>query len=39
VENWGTSWLLHWELTSRGKRSPSPDPPEWVMKAYEALSR
>jgi hypothetical protein len=39
VENWGISWLLHWELLARGQRSPSPDPPEWLTKAYETLSR
>jgi len=33
----GFSWLHHWELTAGRKRSPSPDPPEWVMKAYEGL--
>jgi lactoylglutathione lyase len=33
----GFSWLHHWELTVGRKRSPSPDPPEWVMKAYEGL--
>ena len=39
VGNWGISWLHHWELTAGKKRSPSPDPPEWVTKAYEALGR
>jgi peptidoglycan/xylan/chitin deacetylase (PgdA/CDA1 family) len=39
VGNWGISWLLHWELTREGKRSPSPDPPDWVTQAYEALPR
>ena len=39
VGRWGISWLHHWELTSGKKRSPSPGPPEWVTKAYEALSR
>jgi len=39
VGNWGISWLHHWELTAGKKRSPSPDPPEWVTKAYEALAR
>jgi hypothetical protein len=36
VGRWGISWLHHWELTAGRRRSPSPDPPEWVMKAYEA---
>ncbi len=39
VGRWGISWLHHWELTAGRKRSPSPDPPGWVMKAYEALPR
>jgi hypothetical protein len=39
VGNWGISWLHHWELTAGKKRSPSPDPPEWVTKAYETLAR
>jgi peptidoglycan/xylan/chitin deacetylase (PgdA/CDA1 family) len=39
VGNWGISWLHHWELAAGKKRSPSPDPPEWVTKAYEALAR
>ena len=39
VGNWGISWLHHWELTAGRKRSPSPDPPDWVTKAYEALAR
>ncbi|HVQ31698.1 MAG TPA: polysaccharide deacetylase family protein [Vicinamibacteria bacterium] len=37
VGNWGISWLLHWEQTREGKRSPSPDPPDWVTRAFEAL--
>ena len=37
VGNWGISWLLHWEQTRDGKRSPSPDPPDWVTEGYEAL--
>ena len=37
VGNWGISWLLHWEQTAGQKRSPSPDPPDWVTRAYEAL--
>jgi peptidoglycan/xylan/chitin deacetylase (PgdA/CDA1 family) len=39
VGRWGISWLHHWELTSGKKRSPSPDPPDWVQKAYDALVR
>jgi peptidoglycan/xylan/chitin deacetylase (PgdA/CDA1 family) len=39
VGRWGFSWLHHWEITEGRKRSPSPDPPEWVMKAYETTSR
>lgn len=39
VGRWGISWLHHWELAAGRKRSPSPDPPGWVMKAYEALPR
>ena len=37
VGNWGLSWLHHWELTAGRPRSPSPDPPDWIAKAYEAL--
>jgi peptidoglycan/xylan/chitin deacetylase (PgdA/CDA1 family) len=39
VGDWGLSWLHHWELTEGRKRSPSPDPPDWIQKAYAALSR
>jgi peptidoglycan/xylan/chitin deacetylase (PgdA/CDA1 family) len=39
VGRWGISWLHHWEITEGRKRSPSPDPPEWVTKAYEATAR
>ena len=35
----GISWLHHWEITEGRKRSPSPDPPDWVSKAYEAAAR
>lgn len=35
----GFSWLHHWEITEGKKRSPSPDPPDWVMKAYERAPR
>jgi peptidoglycan/xylan/chitin deacetylase (PgdA/CDA1 family) len=37
VGDWGISWLHHWELTSGRRRSPSPDPPDWVLAAYHAL--
>ncbi len=39
VGRWGISWLRHWELTAWNKGSPSPDPPDWVLKAYKALAR
>jgi peptidoglycan/xylan/chitin deacetylase (PgdA/CDA1 family) len=39
VGNWGISWLHHWELSEGRKRSPSPDPPDWITKADTALSR
>jgi peptidoglycan/xylan/chitin deacetylase (PgdA/CDA1 family) len=39
VGAWGISWLHHWEVTEGGKRTPSPDPPAWVTRAYEARSR
>jgi peptidoglycan/xylan/chitin deacetylase (PgdA/CDA1 family) len=39
VGEWGISWLHHWEVSAGRKRSPSPDPPEWVTKAFEALAR
>lgn len=39
VGRWGISWLHHWELTAGKKRTPSPDPPDWVTKAYDALPR
>ncbi len=39
VGRWGISWLHHWEITEGRRRSPSPDAPEWVTKAYEALHR
>jgi len=39
VGAWGISWLHHWEITAGKKRSPSPDPPKWITKGYEALSR
>jgi peptidoglycan/xylan/chitin deacetylase (PgdA/CDA1 family) len=36
VGDWGLSWLHHWELTAGQRRSPSPDPPDWITSAYEA---
>jgi len=36
VGAWGISWLHHWETSAGRKRSPSPDPPAWVTRAYEA---
>jgi peptidoglycan-N-acetylglucosamine deacetylase len=38
VGPWGISWLHHWEITEGRKRSPSPDPPDWVSQAYAALA-
>jgi len=38
VGEWGISWLHHWEITEGRKRSPSPDPPDWVTKAYGAAT-
>ena len=39
VGDWGISWLHHWEISIGKKRSPSPDPPEWITKAYAARGR
>jgi peptidoglycan/xylan/chitin deacetylase (PgdA/CDA1 family) len=39
VGAWGISWLHHWEITAGRKRSPSPDPPGWIQRSYEALPR
>ncbi len=39
VGAWGISWLHHWEISDGRKRSPSPDPPDWITKAYESLGR
>jgi peptidoglycan/xylan/chitin deacetylase (PgdA/CDA1 family) len=39
VGDWGFSWLHHWELSAGRKRSPSPDPPAWVMAASESPAR
>jgi peptidoglycan/xylan/chitin deacetylase (PgdA/CDA1 family) len=38
VGDWGVSWLTHWELSAGRKRTPAPDPPQWLLKAYESLS-
>jgi hypothetical protein len=35
----GNSWLNHWEVTAGRKPVPTPNPPEWIMKAYGALHR
>jgi peptidoglycan/xylan/chitin deacetylase (PgdA/CDA1 family)/predicted enzyme related to lactoylglutathione lyase len=35
----GFSWLHHWELSAGRPRSPTPDPPAWLMKAYQGLRR
>jgi peptidoglycan/xylan/chitin deacetylase (PgdA/CDA1 family) len=37
VGRWGISWLHHWEVTAGRPRSPSPDPPAWLLDAYAAL--
>jgi peptidoglycan/xylan/chitin deacetylase (PgdA/CDA1 family) len=39
VGRWGLSWLHHWALTAGKDRAPDPDPPPWVMEAYEARNR
>jgi hypothetical protein len=36
VGDWGISWLHHWEVSTGRKRSPSPDPPDWISEAYKA---
>jgi peptidoglycan/xylan/chitin deacetylase (PgdA/CDA1 family) len=36
VGRWGLSWLHHWALTAGKQRAPDPDPPPWVMEAFEA---
>ena len=36
VGQWGISWLHHWEITEGRKRTPSPDPPSWVLEAFQA---
>lgn len=35
----GICGLHHWEITAGKMRTPAPDPPEWLMKAHEALAR
>lgn len=39
VGRWGLSWLHHWALTAGKERAPDPDPPPWVMEAFEARKR
>ena len=39
VGRWGLSWLHPWALTAGKQRAPDPDPPPWVMQAYEARNR
>lgn len=36
VGRWGLSWLHHWALTAGKQRAPDPDPPPWVLEAFEA---
>lgn len=38
VGAWGISWLHHWETTAGRPRTPSPDPPDWILEAHRALS-
>jgi peptidoglycan/xylan/chitin deacetylase (PgdA/CDA1 family) len=38
VGAWGVSWLHHWEISAGRRRSPSPDPPDWIGRAYAARS-
>ncbi len=38
VGTWGISWIHHWEVTAGRRRSPSPDPPEWIQQAYDGLA-
>jgi peptidoglycan/xylan/chitin deacetylase (PgdA/CDA1 family) len=35
----GNSWFNHWEVTAGRPRVPTPGPPEWITKAYAAVSR
>jgi peptidoglycan/xylan/chitin deacetylase (PgdA/CDA1 family) len=39
VGKWGLSWLHHWALTAGKDRAPDPDPPQWVMEAYNSRNR
>lgn len=39
VGKWGISWIHHWELTAGRKRTPSPDPPDWLIAAHEQLGK
>ena len=32
----GFSWLHHWEVSVGRRRSPTPDPPDWINEAYKA---
>jgi peptidoglycan/xylan/chitin deacetylase (PgdA/CDA1 family) len=34
--DYGHTWLRHWEMTAGKTSSESNDPPDWVMKLYEA---
>lgn len=36
---WGISWLERWALTKGMNRIPTPDPPDFIMKKYNAISR
>ena len=38
VGAWGISWIHHWEITEGKKRTPSPDPPDWVLEAHAKLA-
>jgi peptidoglycan/xylan/chitin deacetylase (PgdA/CDA1 family) len=38
VGEWGVSWLTHWQLSAGKPRTPAPDPPRWLLAAYESLS-
>jgi peptidoglycan/xylan/chitin deacetylase (PgdA/CDA1 family) len=36
VGAWGHTWLRHWELSAGKTPSEATDPPDWVMKLYNA---
>jgi len=36
VGAWGISWIHHWEVTRGLPRTPSPDPPKWILEMHEA---